>query len=305
MKRLILTCLILVAGFGTALWAQNAWYFNDSGMQGWGQNYNPPDRWEWMDAGPLDGPSPHYTDLDPNNPYYACSNPIIADYSGLPFFAEIFFGNNYQGYSQSVTVELYKGNWMNPPAGAALASATVSVTHYLNDVGKYWFDFGVIPSLVLNNECLILKITTVASPANTHIFWDALAFRSALHQGVPGYNDPTLDIEIDDLDGPVSFSSSKSVKMTISLNPKGQAGVRHDWWLWGMRNGTQQWWYTYSGNWSGIQARAYNGKLITVNDYLIHQGPIPVGSWEFAFVIDAFNNVYEQTYLDVIDVTVY
>ena len=68
-----------------------------------------------MDGGPLDGPSPHYCDLDPDNPFYAYSNAMFANYSGMPFYAEIWFGNNYSGYIQSVTVELYKGNWMVPP----------------------------------------------------------------------------------------------------------------------------------------------------------------------------------------------
>ncbi len=98
--------------------------------------------------------------------------------------------------------------------------------------------------------------------------------------------DPSPDIKIDGDDGPLSFPSSQAVSMTISLDSGDQLGVSHDWWVPGL---------TF----------AYGGPLFDITDYVVHNGTIPVGSWEFAFVIDALDGVPQFTYYDVVQATVY
>jgi hypothetical protein len=160
----------------------HTWYFDESGTLGWGQNgwANPP-QWEWMDAGPLSNPLPYY-DLDPANPYYACSGAHSADYSGLYFWADIWFANNYIS-ANTITVELRKGGWYNQ--GSLVASAVQVVTNQLPGGVKYTFAFGVIPTLVLNNESLVVKIIYSGQSGDGHIYWDLTAYPSALHADAP------------------------------------------------------------------------------------------------------------------------
>jgi|GEM_PF-673041 len=117
--------------------------------------------------------------------------------------------------------------------------------------------------------------------------------------------DPSPDIEIDGDDGPLSFPSSQTVSMTISLAPGDQLGVPHDWWVLARLNGALFYSWTTSGWWVPGLTFAYGGPLVDVTDYVVHSGMIPVGSWEFAFVIDALDGVPQFTYYDVVQATVY
>jgi hypothetical protein len=158
--------------------AVTTWYFDDSGVVGWGQNgwANPP-QWEWMDAGPLNGTLPYY-DLDPVNPYYGCTSSLTGDFSGFRFWADIWFANNYPG-ANGITVELRRGGWYNQ--GTLIASASATVTNTMPTVNLYTFNFGVIPTLVLNNESLVVKIIYSGPVGDTHIYWDLPNYPSALN----------------------------------------------------------------------------------------------------------------------------
>jgi len=118
-----------------------------------------------------------------------------------------------------------------------------------------------------------------------------------------------VDIKIDGQDGPLSVLSTQTIDMTISLDPGSQEGVAHDWWIGAILNSTNLYCWTLPGTWvycpGFVPVRAYNGPLIEITDFSIHQGTIPVGSWLFAFVVDPLNNQYEGTYLDTIQVTSY
>jgi hypothetical protein len=153
------------------------WYCDDSGAVGWGQTgWAFPPQWEWMDAGPLNGTLPYY-DLDPVNPYYACTGPLTADYSGYQFFAEIWLANNYVASANKVTAELRIGGWYNQGTFVAAASDTV-----VNPMPgqKYTFDFGTIPVMVLTNQALVVKIIYFGPAGDTHIYWDLTNYPSAL-----------------------------------------------------------------------------------------------------------------------------
>jgi hypothetical protein len=119
-----------------------------------------------------------------------------------------------------------------------------------------------------------------------------------------GSTNPAPDIKVDGQDGPLVISSSQTIVMTISLDPGSQSGVAHDWWIFGTLNSTSDFWWKYPGTWisSGIPVRAYNGGLVTLNDYVIATAKIPSGMWTFTFAVDALTNYYEGTYIDTIDV---
>jgi len=116
---------------------------------------------------------------------------------------------------------------------------------------------------------------------------------------------PRPDIKVDGQDGPLSIPSTQAVTMTISLDPVDQQGVASDWWILARKNGAGVFSWTYPGRWWVGLRRAYNGPLINVSNFLIHNGTIPVGSWEFAFAVDALDNQFQGTYMDKILVTSY
>lgn len=118
---------------------------------------------------------------------------------------------------------------------------------------------------------------------------------------------PVPDIKINGQDGPLTIFSSQTVDLTISLLAAGQQGVAHDWWIGGMWNSSLLYCWTYPGNWISctVPVRAYGGPLVDLNDYLITQGKIPAGSWNFTFAVDALNNTFEGTYIDTIAITSY
>ena len=118
---------------------------------------------------------------------------------------------------------------------------------------------------------------------------------------------PLADIKVDGLDGPLTIPASQNVTMTISLDPFDQAGVAHDWWMGGLKNSNTLYCWTYTNGWIGpcYPIRAYAGPLISVSDFTIHSGKIPVGTWQFVFAVDELNNSYEGTHADSIEVTSY
>ncbi len=163
------------------------WYFDDTGTAGWGQTYTPP-YWEWMNAGPL--PECIMYDLDVENPYYACSNPLTEDYSGYLFYAELWMDNNYEDHTSPVTLELRRGGWNNQ--GTLVASATGYCVTYMDGppTGKYLYNFGVIPDLNLDDESLVIKIIYTGQPGDTHIYWHGDDCPSGLHAVGPGNPGP-------------------------------------------------------------------------------------------------------------------
>jgi len=122
-----------------------------------------------------------------------------------------------------------------------------------------------------------------------------------------GGSNPLPDIKVDGQDGPLTVSHTQIVTMTVSLDPGGQAGVPHDWWVFGRLNAMYSFWWTLPlpGMWtySATPKRAWNGGLMKVNDFIVTQAKIPSGSWIFTFAVDQLNNAYEGTYSDTIDVT--
>lgn len=129
------------------------------------------------------------------------------------------------------------------------------------------------------------------------IYFDRADFSSA--------SDPVPDIEINDQDGPLSIPSTQSVLLTVSLDPGNLEGVAHDWWVKADLSGGSTFWWSFPNLWFGSQTRAHTGPLVSVNDFVIRNGTIPKGSWVLTFAVDALNNVYEGTYKDTIQCTVY
>ncbi len=118
-----------------------------------------------------------------------------------------------------------------------------------------------------------------------------------------GASDPVPDIKVNGSDGPVTVSHTDIATITISLAPNGQAGQAKDWWILASRPPNTHYW-TFGG-WKPSMTRAYNGALITVNDYVIANSQIPVGTWTLTFAVDTLNNFYEGTYKDTCVVTSY
>ncbi len=122
-----------------------------------------------------------------------------------------------------------------------------------------------------------------------------------------GGSNPVPDIKVNGNDDDFSVTYPTSLDVTVSLNPGDQAGITYDWWINAELNGTYDYWWIWPGNWkySTTPRRGLFYGLLTVNDYSLYSGTLPIGTWTFTFAVDAFNNVYEATYMDDITVDVY
>jgi hypothetical protein len=190
---LLAAVLVLIAAF-TASSSANpilAFVFEDTGAGGWGQSGlgNPP-YWEWMTMSPDMVSAAGPQDLDPNNPYYACTQAMTQDWGAHEFGAVIFFANNYESSQNLVVVELRKGSWQNE---GTLLSADSAVVDNAAPAKSYHFYFGALwgPSLSFNNESLIIKIKYAGPGGDTHIYWDTPEYWSHMYAGATNPTEPT------------------------------------------------------------------------------------------------------------------
>jgi len=175
--------LVLVAMLAGAPHANPllAWIIEDTGAVGWGQGGGPP-HWEWMTLFPDVNSAGPYQDLDPDNPYYACFPPVTGNWGVYRFGATIWFANNYEDSHNTVVVELRKGSWYNE--GMLLATDSAVVDNAM-PAKSYGFYFGVHwgPSMIFDDESLVVKIVYLGPGGDTHIYWDGPNYPSHLYGG--------------------------------------------------------------------------------------------------------------------------
>ena len=121
---------------------------------------------------------------------------------------------------------------------------------------------------------------------------------------------PIPDAKVNGSDGPLSLCPGQQINFTIGLDPGSQAGVTHDWWVWAQKDPPlyTPWYWKYPSTWksSSTPVRAIAYGLISLSNYQVGStSNLTSGNWEFVFAIDAYNNVYEGTYIDTVDVTIY
>ena len=95
---------------------------------------------------------------------------------------------------------------------------------------------------------------------------------------------------------------------TLVAQRSDEAGVTYDWWIWAKRNFDAAWYWKYPNSWqsSFVPIRAIAYDLIPLSNYPIGSSSnLQSGDWEFVFAVDALNNAYEGTFVDVVDVTIY
>lgn len=116
--------------------------------------------------------------------YWACTAPLALDLSGFSFWADLYLSNNYEGHSNPVTVTLGTGSCGQEQSFVAIGSpVTLNLVDYDPEMDcgfLYHFDFGVIETLVLSGQSLILKIEYAGLEGDGHIFWDSECCPSAL-----------------------------------------------------------------------------------------------------------------------------
>ena len=118
--------------------------------------------------------------------------------------------------------------------------------------------------------------------------------------------DPVPDVKANGSDSTIYVFTGQPVRLSISLDPGLEAGNAHDWWIAAVKNTSTYYWWVYPGTWKfGSPKRAYNGPLFAINDYEIFNQAIPAGNWNFAFAVDALDNTYQGTYIDMVGVVVY
>jgi len=185
--------LLLMLSVPTLLPAQEmTWFINDgpNSTYLWEDTSLGP-FWEWMapDAIAPEDTSCTYTDLptgDYYQPLYAATAAGDVTYTDQHFWAELYLDNAWTGYFETVSVTLGTGiagaaGTFSPVAGPIALSSIIDTGTWVCGA-PYLFDFGVLPSVVLSNSSLILKIDhPVDTGGVTHIFWDSECCPSALH----------------------------------------------------------------------------------------------------------------------------
>ena len=209
-KRSLLACVLLIALAGPAAAQDFTWFINDG----------PDGSYLWTDTGigpfweamAVDAIEPGdvictYTDLpvvgDGVLAYYACTAPQTHDFSNYSFWADLYLSNNYVDHSNPVTVTLGTGTCGQEPSFVAVGNpVTLDLVDFDPELDcgvAYHFDFGVVATLPLNGESLILKIEYAGIAYDGHIFWDSECCPSAL-----GCEEGTAAL-------PTSFSLVKSL----------------------------------------------------------------------------------------------
>lgn len=117
---------------------------------------------------------------------------------------------------------------------------------------------------------------------------------------------PMPDIKANGSDGPLNVSQGSMVNVTVGLDPGDYAGVRADWWVW-VTNSSWTFWRTFQGwQYSLSPLRAYSGRLFAINGLTVGStSNLLPGSYEFGFGLDRFNTLFEETFVDRVEVTVY
>lgn len=118
---------------------------------------------------------------------------------------------------------------------------------------------------------------------------------------------PVPDIKADGNDGPYSIPSTQNVSLTISLEPNDFAGTTQDWWIVAQKStgGYFSWVYSIPWHWTAGLKRAHVGPLFALNNYSLHNGTIPLGTWYVLFGVDDPDNTYQGTYQDLVILTSY
>ncbi len=155
------------------------------------------------------------------------------------------------------------------------------------------------PSVYSNAALAITTNTGQSSPAFSGSFfprqWNGTFYYELVN--------PLVDIKINGSDGPLNVLTTDLVSITVSVDPGTQAGVPHDWWLVTRKNSTWIYWFNTFSVWTIIPSVAHSGGLVTLNDFFVTSGTLPVATWEFAFAVDAPDFVWQGTYQDICVVT--
>ncbi len=191
--------------------------------------------------------------------------------------------------------------------GASVVSFTTENNKLYRKVIEGWFDQGHVRlGDMIDYGQYELHLVIGGGEAHKRAYYEMynLMGDPAMETVEPGSGSPHPDIKIDGQDGHLTIPSTQSVTITISLDPGNQPGVPHDWWIFATMNFTQDFWWKFPGSWthSATPRRAYNGGLIALNNFVIHQGTIPAGLFVFTFAVDTLNNNYEGTWIDTVSV---
>ena len=137
--------------------------------------------------------------------------------------------------------------------------------------------------------------------------WGQTDAMDCVDAAISGF-DPRVDITVNNADVDFNVYHPTPLRIEISLRAGDQVGGAHDWWIIADNaNWAHPVWWTWPGNlnYTSTPTRALLYPLLDVNDYRLHNGPVPKGIWTFTFAVDAANNIYEGTFSDDITVGVH
>jgi len=167
------------------------------------------------------------------------------------------------------------------------------------------FSFDTYGALCFAGACKMMDVWGSAGRTEFD-YWTVFGDPSLCLRG-DGGGAMVLDIKVNGQDGPLYLPSSTQLNVTLSLQAGAQVGVPMDWWIYVQKNWTQSFWWKPWTTWtrSNIPIRSYNGALMDLNSVQIASAKVPAGQWDFHFVIDALNGIFEGTNEDIVEVQIY
>ena len=220
---------------------------------------------------------------DPELPIWT-ENPVSID--------SVTYPNPITTGTQSFTVTVMNGG--SPVTGALVClQKDTEVYEYGTTNSNGEITFTIAPIISGTMDVTVTK--------HNYLPWEGTCTVTA------GGNPPVPDVKINGQSNPPDYPYGTTITVTVSLDPGSYAGVTHDWWIKGVKNYTIIWWWKYPGQWkkSSTPILAIQYKLIPINNYVIFSGVLSRGHYEFTFAVDAPDGIYQGTYSDTVDITIY
>lgn len=102
--------------------------------------------------------------------------------------------------------------------------------------------------------------------------------------------EPSVDIKVNDSDGPLTLTWLDMLQITVSLDPK-ESSLLGDYFLWAEIPGGETYWFVYPGIWQKSESAvaAYQGELVKLDNFIVTTMMcfgLPPGEYAFHFAVD-------------------
>ncbi|MBI4683132.1 MAG: hypothetical protein HY757_08550 [Nitrospirae bacterium] len=123
-------------------------------------------------------------------------------------------------------------------------------------------------------------------PVNTSIIYAGTSYGGVFKNSQ--LVSPVPDIKANGSDGPLTITSSQSLKLTIALDDGSMAGTNADWWV--LCDSPFGWYHYDLSSWVTGIAVTYQGPLFDLGTYQVMDYVLPQGNYTCYFGVDTIMN---------------